>query len=264
MDLIPLPGFGLAASLSASERRTAFSLLELMVSIGIILILIGVALPTLRFARQRAQQIGTLADLRSVGLTVESYTQARKDHFPFVPIAEPFVFPPGENQGSMWTDDPWAARYAWPTVMHDIAPWAEHYQTWLTPAARHDGDIPWRPQNGPSPLWPSFAYSNSFIAAARVWTPGGAPTLGDVSPRRVAELANPSSKVLMFDAAPGWTRGTNSASGTDDRRAVLIADGAAAEKSDSEAVAPFPNPLRSDSTWLYHDTPGGLQGRDLR
>jgi len=64
-------------------RRRAFTLVELLVVIGIIAVLIGVLLPALSKARGRAQTIACAANLRSIDQAVVQYTVEYRGSYPF-------------------------------------------------------------------------------------------------------------------------------------------------------------------------------------
>jgi type II secretory pathway pseudopilin PulG len=59
-----------------SSRRAAFTLVELLVVIGIIVLLIGILLPVVSAVRRSAEKNATRLDLQTIGLALESY---RKD-----------------------------------------------------------------------------------------------------------------------------------------------------------------------------------------
>lgn len=65
-----------------SRVRRAFTLVELLVVIGIIAVLIGILLPALNSARQKAQTIACLSNLRELSNALRLYAAQFKDAFP--------------------------------------------------------------------------------------------------------------------------------------------------------------------------------------
>lgn len=63
-------------------RRDGFSLVELLIVVGILAALIGLMLPAVQQARRAAARTATQNDLRQIGLGVASYAEARRA-FPF-------------------------------------------------------------------------------------------------------------------------------------------------------------------------------------
>src|SRR5688572_5921279 len=77
----------------APRRRAAFTLVELLVVIGVIAILVALLLPALNKARQQAITLKCLANLRTLGQATAMYISQYKGAFPYPTSAVPL--PPG-------------------------------------------------------------------------------------------------------------------------------------------------------------------------
>ncbi len=249
--------------------RLAFTLIELLVTIGVIAVLVAISLPALRGARASAGSAAMLSNLRGIGVSFEAYTQAYDGTYPFHNREDWYqMSPPDEGGGAILrTEDPWAMQVYWPSVFHKVAPWREHYRTWLNPGREANEETPWLGDftQGVSGLV-SYAYSCSFMARPEAWASGAAASGDDeieafLKPVRTHEVGHPSQKALCFDMDRAYLRRSPT---VNDPRGVLMADGSVSARLDANATPPVQNRVYDRPPERYHDTPLGVRGRDIR
>ena len=93
----------------SNPRGQAFTLVELLVVIGIIAILIGILLPVMSKARESSKRVACAAQLRDVGNFFHMYVNANKDRLPRVNV-QPSLVPPLNTLPSIYE-----------TIDHDYA-----------------------------------------------------------------------------------------------------------------------------------------------
>lgn len=254
-------------SIARTRRRRAFTLTELLVSIGVIGALLAIVVTSLRSARGTALSTVSLNNLRDIGHTFRRYASAHRDEYPFPPRSAeqpgtygPIYFdPPGSpNPSNYYYHTLWPyMEYIWPALMHDVAPWPERFASWLSPGKRlPDPDKPAWEQG----VYTSYFYSNSFIAKPRVWSGDTSVTDADIGPVRTSMVTHPANKVLAYDAERAYLLPDVVAKHP---RPILFADGSASLRHDKEAHPPASNPLNNNSRRLYHDTANGVHGQDF-
>lgn len=251
-----------------SRRARGLSLVEILVSIGVVAILVAITLPALSGARVSAGRTRMLSNLRGIGTVFEVYTQTYDGCYPFHSRTDWYrMSPPDEGPSILRTDDPWAMSINWPSVFHEIAPWREHYRSWLNDGRSVSESVPWFGDqvSGVSGTV-SYIYTHSFMARPEVWRPGLAPlTAGEIdrhlAPVRAPEVTSPPLKALCFDADRAYLR---RAATPQDPRGVLTADGSASLRSAGEGTEPVQNRVNDASPRRYHDTPNGVRGRDFQ
>ena len=251
---LPRPGDRLDR---APVLRAGFSLIELLVVIGIIGVLVALIVPALWGVRSVGEKSITLANLRQTHTIFELYTQSYDETYPwydgesYIPLS-----PPGEP-GISIRPGYWDLSIYWPGLMHEIAPWHEHFTTWLDGGAQRK-DPPWKDMTNSLEVT-SFEYCRSFMARPRLWREGATDDPAFRNSVRVGDVQSPSAKVLLFDRELAHLRTEPDADR--DQRPMVFADGHASEHRLSEAARPVALPGWDEGQPL-HDTPNGVRGRD--
>jgi prepilin-type N-terminal cleavage/methylation domain-containing protein len=78
---------------SGKRRHSAFTLVELLVVIGIVAVLMAILIPALGSARASARKIACMSNLRQIGVAVHVYANDNHGNIPFGPKAPPFLSP---------------------------------------------------------------------------------------------------------------------------------------------------------------------------
>jgi len=248
-------------TLGYSSDRTGrgFTLTELLVSIGVFGLLIGILLPALLRSRDAARGTVCLANLRGAVQTFDNYRHENGDEHPFAPPGTWFMT--DLDGGLVHPGRHWDLAIRWGAVVKKTAPWPAHFGSWVCPGSGRKAEAPWLPQEpfgGMGNGVPSYSYSNSFVARPALWDGRTEAEESFYEPTRGSDVRHPSAKALLFD----WEMAHLTRTKSSDRRPVAFADGHAAMHALSESTPPVPNPLKAGLAERLHDTRAGVLGRD--
>src|SRR5688572_30873436 len=94
--------------------RNAFTLVELLVVIGIIALLISILLPSLAAARRQAKSVTSLSNLRQVGIGIVQYRIENKGYYPL----------------AAWNKFPGRPRFRWSDAIY---PYMKNTEVYMSP-----------------------------------------------------------------------------------------------------------------------------------
>lgn len=260
------------------RTHRAFTLIELLVVIAIISVLIGLALPALGGARERAKQAVALSNGRTIGISFGQYA-TQEGVYPFAD--EDYVAPdlseprePGVITVRWWprnsvlaTSDHWELETLWPALIDAVSPWEQNYALWVSPGL--DTTLPkeFDLDFDDDDLKPhiSWRYASSFVARPELWAPGGptSPIDGLIRPTGPHEVSFPSSKVMLWDADLSYVSREPRLVGDHYSYAtpMVFADQHAEARDPTQARESVANPANNDDRTLAN-TLDGVRGRD--
>lgn len=166
-----MPQTANSASSPIPHRSRAFTLVELLVVIGIIALLISILLPALQKARRAAVDVQCLSQMRQVGMAMINYTQDYKGAFP----------PPDAD-----LDGNYSEPDSWVFLIFKYA--GENRQVFRCPLYAMTYDEPL--------IERTYAINASEIP----WWEGGSnwPVQG-LFTRKISQVKNAAEKAMLFD-----------------------------------------------------------------
>jgi prepilin-type N-terminal cleavage/methylation domain-containing protein/prepilin-type processing-associated H-X9-DG protein len=276
-------------------HRDGYTLVEILVAIGVIAVLLGILIPTLASVRAAARATECASNLRGIGVMYEMYAadhDRRWPVYPFTPgpdgvVSEMYRIAPGWGT---YPDPAYSGTYAFPYTQ--VVLWAHPLQPY---ASDEPLDAPFnavravtcpavynlfadRAKQGfvvvGSLAGASYYHPFAFFTRPEAWTQGpgvpvhinafhGAPRLSDVRfPSNRASLIEAASyhagRVTPLERAHAETFNALAADGHVSRRAPRDARPAVPT---SGATALFPSPFRHEPV-PFLSTQGGLQAPD--
>lgn len=253
-----------------------FSLIELLIAIGIIALLISLALPSLAKARLAARQTQALSNIRSVGISFEQYANQFQT-YPFiepgrtlttvnggtVPVPPGFVAVEWLRPGEIFVNsDPFDTEWMWAGLMARFSPVENAYPTWVSPGL--PTSIPSTAEVDASQQI-SIRYSNTFIARPELFKPGATPDPKLIQPVRPGDVLLPSTKVMLYDGHLAYytKRPRVRENHYDAATPMGFADGHADARNPLDAAEGVANVMRSGRNFRLHSTPDGVRGKDF-
>jgi len=236
--------------------RAAFSLPELLVSIGIIALLLTLALPSLASSRMRARSLQSSLNTRTLGQLIFTYCDDFREAFP-VPILDQLY--PANDESFRIAYPYWQVTRTWTGPMYYYLPYDKHHATYLSPGAKSSRDI--------LGDWPTSYHLSTTVAADPALWSAVQPSNPDSFVRhgRVADLRFPSKKGLLWDSELAYIRTRRFVQydlATDSP--MMMGDQSVSLRKPSDAVEPVVNLLNSSGSGelRVHNTPMGLAGVD--
>lgn len=237
-------------------RRSAFSLLELILVIAIIAILTSLTLPGLTMARGAQLELTTLAYLRSHAAVFQTYTMDWKDRYPAFAVLDASVTYIRLASGEVIEVDIYfASQFHWPAALGDGYYDGNYRSASFRPAEHtlfhgHPGDYP-------------FLYPCTFIADPLYWDMSTRLGVSQYRATGTHEVVYPSKKSLLVS---GWTHPSLPFGNSDHRVPMAMTDASVLTRQSS---ALNPGVRTGDGIFDHGDWPAamhtlhGVRGFDI-
>jgi prepilin-type N-terminal cleavage/methylation domain-containing protein/prepilin-type processing-associated H-X9-DG protein len=161
-----------AFSMQRKRERNAFTLVELLVVIGIIAVLIAILLPALAAARKAAQAAACMSNMRQWGMALQAYVDQNKG-------ALPQKGPSGQQSSPIGPYKPTDPNACYVTGLDDPSLWYNALPPYMNQTAYADMINLWV-TGGPPPPYPGGGASiwicpSSLSPSVRIPPPSGGP-----------------------------------------------------------------------------------------
>jgi prepilin-type N-terminal cleavage/methylation domain-containing protein len=233
-----------------------FTLLEVLVCLGIIGVLLAILLPALSGVWGTAQTLQSQSNLRNLYIGMMLYVEGEQS-YPCIVAGE--LYP--DIDGTSFSPTYWEVENVWHGIIYPYFPHDEALEVFFSPGLDRFS----------ARAFPSYAYSHSFVGDPVIWSGRDLSGTTDTSrleqPARAGSVRFPSAKVILWDRALGFELDpieTDDIGNIAQATPVGFDDGSVHVRVPAEATAGVANPLhaRISARVNLHNTPDGVQGRD--
>lgn len=239
------------------QMQRGATLIETLITIGLIGVVFSLAFPALMQVRTAGGRTKSLANARSAATAIHSHSQRHNDRYPILQAHIHYPGAPSSAGGFVFNDElaaRWATRDRWWAVIASDDAIIEEWEAWFSPGVDASKSLP------------SYYFSNSFVAAPRLWTPGFDGDSDVLRPVRLSEVARPAGKAMLWDGVLAYQHPSALPAEGPLHWLVPIAfaDLHADVKRFIDAAAPVPNQLNNEA-WrdsALHNTLRGVNGAD--
>ncbi|MCC6424032.1 MAG: DUF1559 domain-containing protein [Phycisphaerales bacterium] len=183
--------------------KRAFTLVELLVVIGIIALLISILLPALNRARQAAYSVACQSNMRQIGQAMTMYQNANKGSFPMWDTHMIVTWYPNVFRIA-WARTLWNSNYltngkvfqcaAKPPNEVDLNSFPKDYQNSGSPTS----DV----EEGPF-AYPDYGYNYKYIGSS-LWILPHYNDPRDYEPAKVWKVKQPTETIVLVDSLAKW------------------------------------------------------------
>jgi prepilin-type N-terminal cleavage/methylation domain-containing protein/prepilin-type processing-associated H-X9-DG protein len=186
----------LSAAARARFHKRAFTLVELLVVIGIIALLISILLPTLSSARRAAAAAKCAAQLREIGNAFQMYANESKGWYP------PAQLKPATNYNIDGVDYPTTASGRSYNAMwfNFVSKYITKYKSGGAVSNGSDADLQRKTIIWGCPAWDGYYLSNqvgNFSVVQTGFGMNGWPTMSKTNPKLGQNLPTPAETVFI-------------------------------------------------------------------
>jgi len=237
---------------------SAFTLVELLVTLAIISVLLAISLPALRMAKTAAQDIRSLSNAQQSARTLIAVAQQDHGRIPLASGPSDLVFGNQPTVGMTLPDGSelmfsWFAHVnGWPFVL--VSRGDEIEETWYSPS--NPGHLIGKLQSS------DYILTQAAMTDPAFWRPGAQQTPDLLRAVRLEEFEHPSTKGLLVERTPTVAIRHPQKEPSLVARPIVFVDGHAKRLRLADAPAGAPNQMQGGFSQPIATTVNGCLGYD--